>query len=164
MVQVSTCQYMPVRTDLGITDVSTYCLVLISSCGFLYGLVSTSVRTASHGGPYQYIPSWQCTATLYQGHRIPDVRVSRAAGFSHGVRYARGSALAGGAVEAASLYRRPSGFARAHAGSVGDALTGGRRGLARFGFQVSGTRTTVMGRPAGPGQRSGRELPSCDNY
>ena len=63
MVQVSTYQYMPVRTDLGITDVSTYCLVPI--CGFLYGLVSTSVRT----GSYQYIPS--CT-TLYQGYRIPD--------------------------------------------------------------------------------------------
>ena len=69
MVQVSTYQYMPVRTDLGITDVSTYCLVPI--CGFLYGLVSTSVRT----GSYQYIPS--CT-TLYQGYRIPDVRLSGA--------------------------------------------------------------------------------------
>ena len=34
------------------------------------------------------------------------VRVSRAAGFSHGVRYARGSAL--GAVEAASLLDAPS--------------------------------------------------------
>jgi hypothetical protein len=68
MVQVSTCQYMPVRTDLGITDVSTYCLVPI--CGFLYGLVSTSVRT----GSYQYIPP--CT-TLYQGYRIPDVRIQR---------------------------------------------------------------------------------------
>ncbi len=34
------------------------------------------------------------------------VRVSRAAGFSHGVRYARGSAL--GAGEAASLLGAPS--------------------------------------------------------
>ncbi len=34
------------------------------------------------------------------------VRVRRAAGFSHGVRYARGSAL--GAVEAASLLDSPS--------------------------------------------------------
>ncbi len=34
------------------------------------------------------------------------VRVSRAAGFSHGVRYARGSAL--GSVEAASLLDAPS--------------------------------------------------------
>ena len=58
-----TCQYKPVHTDPGITDVGTYCLVPI--CGFLYGLVSTSVRT----GSYQYIPP--CT-TLYQGYRIPD--------------------------------------------------------------------------------------------
>ncbi len=69
MVQVSTYQYMPlaVRTDLGITDVSTYCLQVVPICGFLYGLVSTSVRTST--GSYQYIPS--CT-TLYQGYRIPD--------------------------------------------------------------------------------------------
>jgi hypothetical protein len=64
LVHASTCQYMPGHTNLGITYGSTYCLVPI--WGFLYGLVSTSIRT----GSYQYIPS--CT-TLYQGYRVPDV-------------------------------------------------------------------------------------------
>ncbi len=41
-----------------------------------------------------------------QGRVVRVTKVSRAAGFSHGVRYARGSAL--GAVEAACLLDAPS--------------------------------------------------------
>jgi hypothetical protein len=53
LVPSGTGQCMPVhavRTDLGLTNGSKYCLVPI--CGFLYGLVSTSVRT----GTYHLVP------------------------------------------------------------------------------------------------------------
>jgi hypothetical protein len=75
------------------------------------------------------------------------VRVSRAAGFSHGVRYARGSAL--GLAEAASLLELPCMARGLRTGGCCAALSS---------FQVGFSGTTVMDREQaclvkGPGRQ-----------